>query len=203
MAGDAMNNALRLALLPLAAAALMLSACHQGPKEGPLAGAAIGGPFTLTDENGKQVRDSDFAGQYRLIYFGYTFCPDACPTDLQALMQGFRQFEKEDPAKAAKLQPIFITVDPTRDTPAAVKTFVAAFHPRLIGLTGSEAEIKKVATEYGAYYSVPPPDKRPEGYLVDHSRTATLYGPKGEPIALIPQDGTPDEIASELGKWIG
>lgn len=203
MAGDAMNKALRFALLPLAAAALMLSACQQGPKEGPLAGAAIGGPFTLTDQNGKQVRDSDFAGQYRLVYFGYTFCPDACPTDLQALMQGFRQFEKEEPAKAAKLQPIFITVDPTRDTPAAVKTFVAAFHPRLIGLTGSEAEIKKVATEYGAYYSVPSPDKRPEGYLVDHSRTATLYGPKGEPIALIPQDGTPDEIASELSKWIG
>jgi protein SCO1/2 len=198
-----MNKALRFALLPLAAAALMLSACQQGPKEGPLAGAAIGGPFTLIDQNGKQVRDSDFAGQYRLVYFGYTFCPDACPTDLQALMQGFRQFEKEAPAKAAKLQPIFISVDPTRDTPAAVKTFVAAFHPRLIGLTGSEAEIKKVATEYGAYYSVPSPDKRKGGYLVDHSRTATLYGPKGEPIALIPQDGTPDEIASELSKWIG
>ncbi|HWW65550.1 MAG TPA: SCO family protein [Sphingomonadaceae bacterium] len=198
-----MIKALRAVFLPLAAAALMLSACQQGPKEGPLAGAAIGGPFSLIDQNGKPVRDTDFAGQYRLIYFGYTFCPDACPTDLQALMQGFRQFEKTDPAKAAKLQPIFITVDPARDTPAALKSFVSAFHPRLIGLTGSEAEIKKVATEYGVYYSKQAPagdDKN--AYLVDHSRTATLYGPDGKPIALIPQDGTPDEIASELDEWI-
>jgi protein SCO1/2 len=201
MAVGAMNKALRFALLPLALM-LALPACQQAQQEAPLAGAAIGGPFTLTDQDGKQVSDTAFAGQYRLVYFGYTFCPDACPTDLQALMQGFRQLEKKAPAKAAKLQPIFISVDPTRDTPAAVKTFVAAFHPRLIGLTGSEEAIKKVATEYGAYYSVPPPDKRGDGYLVDHSRTATLFGPKGEPIALIPQDGTPDEIASELAKWI-
>jgi protein SCO1/2 len=197
-----MSNRPRFAFLLFAAAALTLAGCHPGPKEGPLAGAAIGGPFTLIDQDGKTVHDTDFAGRYRLIYFGYTFCPDACPTDLQALMQGFRQLEKEAPAKAAKLQPIFISVDPTRDTPAAVKTFVAAFHPHLIGLTGSEEAIKKVATEYGAYYSVPPPDKRGDGYLFDHSRTSTLYGPKGEPIALIPQDGTPDEIASELAKWI-
>src|SRR4051794_35400362 len=89
--------------------ALLLAACsaREAP---PLQGARIGGPFTLTDQDSRTVRDSDFAGRYRIVYFGYTFCPDACPTDLQVIGQALSQFEKSDPARAAKVQPIFISV---------------------------------------------------------------------------------------------
>ncbi|AGH49777.1 electron transport protein SCO1/SenC [Sphingomonas sp. MM-1] len=192
-----MNKA-RLAaiLLPL-----LFAACQAPPGEAPLAGARIGGPFTLTSQTGAKVSDTQFAGKYRLIYFGYSYCPDVCPVDLQKLMQGLARLEKSDPAKAARIQPIFITVDPARDTPAVLAQYVPAFHPRLIGLTGTEAEIAAVAKEYAIYY------RKADGgtadaYLVDHARQATLFGPKGEPIALIPQEGTPDEIAAELAKWV-
>ncbi|HEX8213987.1 MAG TPA: SCO family protein, partial [Allosphingosinicella sp.] len=94
-----------------AAAALLLAACS--PTSGdspPLQGATIGGPFTLTDQDGKRVSDRDFAGKYRLVYFGFTYCPDVCPVDLQSIGQGLRQLEKSDPGVAAKVQPVFITV---------------------------------------------------------------------------------------------
>ena len=191
-----MNKAILTALLPL-----LLVACQAAPNEAPLAGAKMGGPFTLTSQTGAKVSDTQFAGQYRLIYFGYSFCPDVCPVDLQKLMQGMKLLEKQDPAKARTIQPIFITIDPARDTPAVLKQYVAAFHPRLIGLTGSEAEIAAVAKEYAIYYRKAD-GGTPDAYLVDHARQATLYGPKGEPIALIPQDGTPEEIAAELAKWV-
>src|ERR1044072_7444599 len=123
-----------------------------GAAAAPRQGATMGGPFTLTDQNGRRVSDRDFAGKYRLIYFGYTFCPDVCPVDMQAIGAGLRQFEADQPARAARLQPIFITVDPARDTPPVLRQFVAAFHPRLIGLTGSEAEIAAVARGYRVFY---------------------------------------------------
>jgi protein SCO1/2 len=191
-----MNKAL-VALLTLT-----LAACSPaGADQPPLAGAALGGPFTLTDQNGARVSDRQFAGRYRLVYFGYSFCPDVCPVDLQKLMQGLRAFEAQDPARGAKVQPIFITVDPERDTPPVLKTYVVAFHPRLIGLTGTPAEVAAVAKEYGVYYRKADGGSA-AGYLVDHARMATLYGPTGEPIALIPQDDTAEAIAAELGKWV-
>lgn len=195
-----MNKAVHAAIA--LCAALGLGACHPAAVQAPLAGAAIGGHFSLVDQDGKPTTDARFAGRYRLIYFGYTFCPDVCPTDLQKIAQGYRLLERDNPAKAAKLQPIFITVDPARDTPAVLKAYVSAFDPHLIGLTGSEAEIKRVASEYGVYYSKQPPAAGQSEYLVDHSRTATLFGPKGEPIALITQDGPPAQIAKELAQWI-
>lgn len=195
-----MNKALHAAIALLAA--LMLAACHPAAEKAPLAGASLGGPFSLVDQDGKPTTEARFAGRYRLVYFGYSFCPDVCPTDLQKIAQGYRLLAKSEPAKAAKLQPIFITVDPARDTPAVLKAYVAAFDPHLIGLTGSEAEIKRVASAYGAYFSKQPPAPGQRDYLVDHSRTATLYGPEGKPIALIAQDGAPAEIARELSRWI-
>ena len=181
--------------------ALLLAACSSSAPPGPLAGATMGGPFTLTDQNGHRVSDRDFAGKYRLIYFGYTFCPDVCPVDMQVIGAGLRRFEAEDPARAAKVQPIFISVDPARDTPAVLRQFVAAFHPRMIGLTGSEAEIAQVAREYRIFY------QRGEasaggGYMVNHTRMAVLYGPQGEPIAIIPHDQGPEGVATELGRWV-
>lgn len=192
-----MNFRSLLLSLTLALAACTPSADKAEP---PLAGARIGGPFTLTDQDGRRVSDRDFAGRYRLMYFGYSFCPDVCPVDLQKLMAGYAALEKSDPGVTAKIAPIFVTVDPERDTPAVLKQYVSAFHPKLIGLTGTPAEIAAVAKEYAIIYSkVQQPGA--SAYLVDHSRIVYLFGPKGEPIALIPEDGKPDQIAAELKRW--
>ncbi len=177
-----------------------LSAC-QPPAAPPLEGARMGGAFSLVNQDGHRVTDQHFAGQYRLIYFGYTFCPDVCPVDVQRLMAGFRQFETDAPEMAKKVQPIFITVDPERDTPAMLKQFVSAFHPRLTGLTGTPAEIADTAKHYAVVYQKSP-GTTPGSYLVDHSRTAVLYNPQGKPISLVPQDGTPAAIAGELERWV-
>jgi protein SCO1 len=179
-----------------------LSACQpQSSAPPPLEGARMGGPFSLVTQDGKRLSDVDLTGQYRLIYFGYSFCPDVCPVDVQKLMAGFRAFEKAQPVLAAKTQPIFITVDPARDTPPVLKQFVSAFHPRLIGLTGTPAEIAAVAKAYAVIYETSP-GATPGAYLVDHSRTTVLYGPTGEPIAMIAQDGSAAEIAAELTRWV-
>lgn len=183
---------------------MLASACgHRGgdPAQAPLAGAAIGGPFTLTDQNGHTVRDTDFAGKYRLIYFGYTYCPDACPTMLQTVGQALRLFEKDDPARAQRLQPIFITVDPERDTPQVLKAYVSNFHPRLIGLTGSPDALAKVEKEYAVYsrkHQVP----NTSGYLMDHSTQATLFGPAGEPIALVTPDQSAADMETTFKQWV-
>src|SRR3546814_8866133 len=97
--------------------------------------------------------DSDFAGKYRLVYFGYSFCPDICPVDLQKLMRGLSQFEKTDAARGAKVAPLFITVDPARDTPEALKPFVERYHPRLLGLTGTPEQIASVAKAFVVTYN--------------------------------------------------
>ncbi len=193
-----LNLALALVLLT------GLSACHPGPADltkAPLAGAHIGGPFSLINEDGKRVTEKDFAGAFRIMYFGYSFCPDACPNDVQHLMAGFRQFERDHPEDARKIQPIFISIDPLRDTPAKLKAFTAAFHPRLIGLTGTEAEIAAVAARYASVYQKQPPG--PNGqYLVDHSRVAMLFGPHGEPVIILSAEGKPQKIADELALWV-
>ena len=182
-------------------AALLLGACRAGPGEPPLDGAAMGGPFTLTDHRGQRVSERDFAGRYRLVYFGFTYCPDVCPVDLQTIGAGLRAFERDDPERAARVAPIFISVDPARDTPQVLAQYVAAFHPRLVGLTGSEQEIAEVARRFAVYYRRGEPG--PDGaYLVDHLRAAVLYGPQGEPIAIIPHDQGPAGVAAELDRWV-
>ncbi|HEV2079134.1 MAG TPA: SCO family protein [Allosphingosinicella sp.] len=192
----------RLSLILSVVAALLLCACSKAESESPpLQGARLGGPFTLTDHNGRQVSDRDFEGKHRLVYFGFTYCPDVCPVDLQTIGQGLRKLEKSDPAVAAQVQPIFITVDPQRDTPAVLKEYVKAFHPRLIGLTGSPDQIASVVKAHGSYFA-----RQGEGgakdYLVDHMRVVLLFGPKGEPIAIIPHDKGAEALASELKRWV-
>lgn len=188
-------------IVPFLAGLLLISCSPGADAPPPLAGAKMGGSFTLSNQDGAKVSDSVFQGQYRLVYFGYTFCPDVCPVDVAQLMKGYATLEASDKAKADKLQPIFVSVDPARDTPAALKEFVSAFHPRLIGLTGSEAEIADVAKRYGVYFERATPNAE-GGYLVSHSNNAVLYGPKGEPIAIIPHDKGPEEVAAELARWI-
>lgn len=184
--------------------ALLLGACGASgaSDEPPLKGATIGGPFALTDQDGRQVTDRDFAGRYRVTYFGFTFCPDVCPADMQVIAQGLRLFEKQDPARAAKVQPIFISVDPGRDRPAELKQFVSAFHPRLIGLTGTPEQVAATAKRHGVYYARQEPAKDSIGYNVDHSRVATLFGPDGKPIAIIPHDQGAEAVAKELERWV-
>lgn len=204
MASSTMNNGLPpLRLLLALALALGLAACGARPAEPPpLAGTRIGGPFTLIDQDGRPFASTRLAGAYPIVYFGYTFCPDICPTDLAMIGKGLRAFEARDPARAAKVVPVFISVDPARDRPAVLKQFVAAFHPRLIGLTGSDAEIAAVAKAYAAPYAKQAPAKGATGYLMQHSAAAILFGPDGRPIALVPVDADAGAVAATLAKWV-
>jgi len=205
-----MNKTFTLAL----SAALLLAACGGEPTQpplstAPLAGAAIGGDFTLTDQDGKKRNWQEFNGQYRIVYFGYTNCPDICTPDMQNLMAGLKAFEKSSPKLGTKIQPIFITVDPQRDTQAVLKQFVSAFHPRAIGLTGTDAEIAD-ATKKFAVYSSRVEGSTPESYLMSHSQTPYLMGPDGKPLAIMPADvpnteaneGAPKLVEAELAKWV-
>ena len=198
----AMKLRLRIAaalLLPLALHACSGGASRQDESP-PLAGAAIGGPFTLVDKDGRTVRWGNFAGKYRVVYFGYTFCPDACPTDVAAMMQGFARFAKAHPDLASGVQPIFITIDPARDTPKVVGEFAAAFSPRLLGLTGTAAQVDQAAQAFRVYYAKG--KQSSGGYLMDHSRIAYLMGRQGEPLAMMPVDKGADAVGAELAKWV-
>lgn len=184
--------------------AILLAACHPAANDdgakAPLAGARIGGPFALIDQNGRPMTDRAFAGKYRIMYFGYTFCPDVCPTDVQALAAAVKIVERDDPALGARIVPVFVTVDPARDTPPVLKQFVGAFHPRMIGLTGSAAAIDRAAKEYAVYYGKG--DNSPAGgYLVNHSRQAYLMDPDGKPLALLPAEKGPEAVATEIERW--
>ncbi|MEQ5789166.1 SCO family protein [Erythrobacter sp. NFXS35] len=192
----------RIAAL-LAAAALALTGCGATAPaaEPPLAGADIGGDFALTNSAGETVRWDDFAGQYRVVYFGYAFCPDICPTDMQRVAQGLKVLKAADPDTAAKITPIFITIDPDRDTRQVVGEFAAAFSPDIIGLTGTPEQIAAAAKAFRVFYA------KGEavdggGYLVDHSNIVYLFGPNGEPLATLPVDQGADAVATELARWV-
>ena len=192
--------------VPLAAclALALLAGCSgAGPPAGdpPLAGAAIGGPFELVDSAGRTVRWSDFDGKYRMLYFGYAYCPDVCPLDVQRMMQGYARFKQASPELAAQVQPIFVTIDPARDTPAVVGEFTSAFSNDLLGLTGTPAQIDEAAKAFAVYYQKGE-ESAGGGYLMDHSRAAYLMGRKGEPIATLPVDQSPEAVATELEKWV-
>ena len=184
-------------------AGLALVACQPAAKQPhqlpPLAGARIGGPFALIDQDGRAVTDRDFAGKYRIVYFGYTFCPDVCPTDMQAVGAGLSLLDRRDPALARRVVPLFVTIDPARDTPAVLKQFVAAFHPRMIGLTGSAAAIDRAAKAYAVYYAKG--DRTAGGYLMNHSSQTYLMDPAGKPLALLPTDQGAKAVAAEIERW--
>lgn len=197
-------STVRASFLSLCLPLVLLSgACGSGAPaaDPPLAGATIGGPFELTDSHGKTVRWSDFDGQYRIVYFGFTYCPDVCPTDMARMSQGLSLFESQEPELGAKVQPIFISVDPERDTPEKVGEFAANFHPRLIGLTGSPEQVAKAAKAFAVFYSRGE-DKGNGAYMVNHSAVTYLFGPKGEPLATLPTDEGPAAVAAELEKWV-
>jgi protein SCO1 len=208
----AMNGRFPIASALAGATLLLAAACSPAPpaERPPLEGARIGGPFTLVGAGNRPVSDSDFAGRYRLVYFGFTNCPDVCPVDLNHLMLGLKQFERQDSGRARRIQPIMITVDPERDTPEAMAAYVGNFHPRLIGLTGTPEQIADVARKYVVTYAKQE-GSAPDSYNVGHTQLAYLMGPAGEPLALIPVDdvrtadvneGAPDIVAAELDRWV-
>lgn len=189
-------------LAPALSAALLLAGCDASPPAPPpLEGAAIGGPFELVDSNGQTVRWSDFDGKYRMVYFGYAYCPDVCPFDLTRMMQGYRLFETNEPELAAQVQPIFITIDPERDTPEKIGEYVSNFGDNLIGLTGSAEAIDEAAINFSVFYSRGEDDPN-VGYLMQHSNAGYLMGRDGEPIALLSVDESAESVAAELETWV-
>jgi cytochrome oxidase Cu insertion factor (SCO1/SenC/PrrC family) len=152
----------------------------------------IGGSFALTDQDGRRVTDKDFAGRFMLIYFGYTFCPDVCPTELNTMALALDQL-----GTRVRIVPVFITIDPQRDTPEALKAYLASFGPDFVGLTGSDTDIAAVAKAYRVYY------KKAEGaddatYLMDHTSLVYLMGPDGKLAALFRTGASPDDIAAGI-----
>ncbi|MFT5539261.1 MAG: cytochrome oxidase Cu insertion factor (SCO1/SenC/PrrC family) [Alphaproteobacteria bacterium] len=163
------------------------------------AGADIGGPFSLIGAEGKPVSDADFRGRHMLIYFGYSFCPDVCPTELQAMGRALDQLG----SKAAQVTPVFVSVDPARDTPAQLEEYVRAFHPRMVGLTGDKSAIDKVVKSYRAYYRIGPPSKPGAmDYLVDHTSFIYLIGPDGKLKALFRGGVGANALAEGLARFL-
>jgi protein SCO1/2 len=160
----------------------------------------LGGPFELTDQNGVRRTDADFHGFYPLIYFGFTHCPDLCPTTLSLMGRALDALAEQAPAKAARVVPIFITVDPERDTVDLLHDYVASFHPRLVGLTGTPAQVEHVAKNYGAFYAPVPIGGG--DYLMDHSGFILLMGPEGDYVTHFESDVTQDELVEALAQHV-
>ena len=156
----------------------------------------IGGPFTLTDQDGKSRTDADFRGKYMLIFFGYTYCPDVCPTTLAVETAALDKLGED----ANKIAPIFVSVDPKRDTPEKLKSYLAAFSPRFIGLTGSDGEVAAAAKAYKVYYKINP--AADGNYTVDHSGIIYLMGPDGKFVTHYELDTSPDAMAADLKKHV-
>jgi protein SCO1/2 len=147
----------------------------------------VGGPFTLTDPSGRRRSLSDFRGKLVLLYFGYAYCPDVCPTDLLAIGQLIRSLD----ADGDEVQPLFVTLDPERDTREVLRAYATSFHPRFVSLSGTEDEIRRVATSYKVFFEkVTPPGVNT--YLIDHSAYVFLLDREGRFITLFPP-GTPQE----------
>ena len=163
---------------------------------GTLLASAIGGPFQLVDQNGKTVTDADLKGKWSLVYFGYTHCPDACPTALNDVAVALDELGP----KRAEVRPVFITVDPERDTPAVLKSYVTAFDAPILALTGTPQEIAQAAKGYRVYYA-----KHPEeggDYSMDHSSVIYVMDPQGRFTASFTHENSPEEIAERLKKLL-
>ena len=160
--------------------------------------ALVGGPFVLTSTNGKRVTEQDFRGKYMLVFFGYTSCPDICPTTLQ-LMAGV--LEKLGP-KADRITPIFISVDPERDTPDKLQAYVKSFDPRIVGVTGTPDEIAAAAKAYRVYYAKVPNKGKPGDYAIDHSSIIYVMDAKGQFVTHFASTSSIDEMANKLDKLL-
>jgi protein SCO1/2 len=190
----------RLAIL-LALALAAPASAGAGEAKAPLAALPFGGPFTLVDHHGKTRTDRDFHGRFLLVSFGYTACPDVCPTTLAAVAAAL---DLAGPA-ADQVQPVFVSVDPARDRPAVLADYVTAFHPRLIGLTGSETQVRAVAKAYRVHRRkvVLPDAAGPDDYVVDHGSLTYLMRPDGGFVTLFPFNTAPEAMAAAIRKYVG
>jgi protein SCO1/2 len=197
-----MATAARRALLILGVGAAILAAglaiaLWSLTTGGPLQSvgtASIGGDFTLVDQNGKTRHAEDFRGKLMLIYFGYTYCPDVCPTELQAMGEAVDLLgEKQD-----AVVPIFVTIDPERDTSEQLRLYAGSFHPRLVALTGTKEQVAAAARAYKVYFA-----KRPQeggDYLMDHSSFVFLMGRDGKYLMHFGPGTTPEQMAAAIEK---
>ncbi len=158
---------------------------------------SLGGPFSLTDQNGTVRTEKDFQGKYTLVFFGYTYCPDVCPTTLAVMAAALDKMG----SRADEVVPLFITVDPKRDTPDKIKAYLSSFGPRFVGLTGKPEEIASVAKEYRVYYKEHAGENGGE-YTVDHSGVVYLMDGRGKFISNYSLDTAPDMMAADLLKRI-
>jgi protein SCO1/2 len=157
----------------------------------------VGGPFALVDHSGRTRTDADFRGKLLLIYFGFTYCPDVCPTDLQSMATAVDQL---GPAGEA-VQPLFVTLDPERDTPEHLAEYVPSFHPRLIGLTGSDIAIRQAADAYKVFYAKVP-GSHPPDYNVDHSSFIYLADTNGRYLGFFPPGTTADRLVQVIQRHL-
>jgi len=158
--------------LAIAGAAFYFASGRSGPTGSGV--ALVGGPFSLTDHTGRRVTEKDFLGKYMLVFFGFTYCPDVCPTELQVMSAALDELG----AEGDKIQPVFVSIDPERDTPDVVRQYVENFHPRLVGLTGSPDDIAVIARAYRVYYKKAPGGSEAD-YEMDHSTTIYLMDAQG------------------------
>jgi protein SCO1/2 len=165
----------------------------------PADGAAIGGPFTLVDGDGRTVTDADYRDHPLLVYFGYTYCPDVCPTTLTTIAEALDLLG----GKGKDIVVLFITIDPERDRPEAMKDYVKAFHPQIVGLTGTPQQVAAAARAYRVYYAKVQQDpKDPEDYLMDHSAYAYLMGRDGKYLTHFPHGISPQDMANQIAKLL-
>lgn len=193
IAGAALGLAAAIALLPDVRERLLPSVGQQVTGK-----ALIGGAFTLTDNTGKRVTDQDFHGKYTLVFFGFTSCPDICPAGLQLIAGALQKLG----TKAQLITPIFISVDPQRDTPEKLAAYVKNFDPRLVGLTGTPEEIAAVAKAYKVYYAKAPSKERPDDYTMDHTSIIYVMDPKGEFVTHFTPSTSVDDMAAKLDKIV-
>lgn len=186
--------ALLAASAALLAIVLTIPQPQQGQEGSGSSTASIGGPFTLVATDGKTVTDQTFRGKWMLIYFGYTLCPDACPTTLTNMGIALQKLGPE----AARIAPLFITVDPKRDTVKVMAEYLKSFDPRIVGLTGSQAQTEEAAKAYHIY--VEPQRSDGDDYLVDHSAYIYLMSPHGKFVTVIAGDVPGEQMAGKLRK---
>jgi cytochrome oxidase Cu insertion factor (SCO1/SenC/PrrC family) len=168
---------------------------------GHAAAVQIGGPFELVDQHGATRTDADFRGSYLLIHFGFTYCPDFCPTTLLKMADALEELAVLSPAKAERVVPTFISVDPERDTPETLRGYAEQFNPRLVALTGTPKALAKVGRRYGVF-SAKVPTGEPGGYVVDHTSFLYLIGPDGKYVQHFESNVSVDDLVGALERSV-